>query len=160
MDLIKHFEQLFAYDAWANREVLGVLQNVSAPPARALKLLAHILSAERLWWERMEQRGQTLPVWPDLTVQQCKAEIAAMEKRWKEFLGEKDEADLAQATEYKNSKGESWKSRKDDILMHVITHSAYHRGQIASDLRAAGIAPAYTDFIHAVRQGWLEEHHE
>jgi uncharacterized damage-inducible protein DinB len=35
-------------------------------------------------------------------------------------------------------------------------HSAYHRGQVALEMRAAGHQPAYTDFIHAVRQGFLE----
>jgi uncharacterized damage-inducible protein DinB len=35
-------------------------------------------------------------------------------------------------------------------------HSAYHRGQIAADMRAAGFAPPYTDFIHAVRQGFVK----
>jgi uncharacterized damage-inducible protein DinB len=32
-----------------------------------------------------------------------------------------------------------------------VLSSAYHRGQIAADLRTAGFTPAYTDFIHAVR---------
>jgi uncharacterized damage-inducible protein DinB len=59
---------------------------------------------------------------------------------------------LARQINYVNSKGESWSSQVDDILLHVITHSAYHRGQIASNMRAAGLTPAYTDFIHAVRQ--------
>jgi uncharacterized damage-inducible protein DinB len=44
----------------------------------------------------------------------------------------------------------------EEILTHLVIHSAYHRGQIASDLRAAGQEPAYTDYIHAVRQGLLE----
>jgi uncharacterized damage-inducible protein DinB len=35
----------------------------------------------------------------------------------------------------------------------VVIHSAYHRGQIAADVRAAGHEPAYTDFIHATRTG-------
>ena len=39
---------------------------------------------------------------------------------------------------------------------HVVIHSAYHRGQIASDVRASGGVPAYTDYIHAVRQGLIE----
>jgi len=39
---------------------------------------------------------------------------------------------------------------------HVTIHSAYHRGQIASDVRSAGQEPAYTDYIHAVRQRFLE----
>jgi uncharacterized damage-inducible protein DinB len=56
---------------------------------------------------------------------------------------------------YRNSKGEPWTSTVGDILTHVVTHSAYHRGQVASELRAAGFIPAYTDFIHAVRQGFL-----
>jgi uncharacterized damage-inducible protein DinB len=38
----------------------------------------------------------------------------------------------------------------------VLFHSAYHRGQIASQMRAAGFTPAYTDFIHAVREGFIE----
>ena len=40
--------------------------------------------------------------------------------------------------------------------MHVIMYSVYHRGQIASNVRAEGLTPAYTDFIHAVRQGFVE----
>ena len=44
----------------------------------------------------------------------------------------------------------------EDILTHVLLHSAYHRGQIASQVRAGGEQPAYTDFIHAVRQGLIE----
>jgi uncharacterized damage-inducible protein DinB len=35
-------------------------------------------------------------------------------------------------------------------------HSTYHRGQIAAAMRQAGATPAYTDFIHAVRQGFVE----
>jgi uncharacterized damage-inducible protein DinB len=42
------------------------------------------------------------------------------------------------------------------VLLHVIMHSAYHRGQIAMAMRAAGQQPAYTDFIHAVRNSFVE----
>jgi uncharacterized damage-inducible protein DinB len=37
-------------------------------------------------------------------------------------------------------------------MAHVIMHQAYHRGQIASDLRAQGDTPAVTDFIHYQRE--------
>jgi uncharacterized damage-inducible protein DinB len=57
---------------------------------------------------------------------------------------------------YVNSKGEPWTNRAEDILLHVVFHSAYHRGQIASDMRPAGLQPAYTDFIHAIRSGKLD----
>jgi len=38
----------------------------------------------------------------------------------------------------------------------VLMHSAYHRGQVALEMRSAGLQPAYTDFIHGVRQGFVE----
>ena len=64
-------------------------------------------------------------------------------------------ADLSQTVTYKNTKGEAWSSSIGDILTHVLMHSAYHRGQIASHMREQGHTPAYTDFIHAVRQGHI-----
>ena len=152
MDMHQHLRRLFTYDEWANREVMRVLK--ASATERSRKLLAHILSAERLWLERIEQKPQSLPVWPDLTLEQCEQEIADLAPRWKDRL--QGGTDFSGEVAYKNSKGESWNSREEDILLHVIMHSAYHRGQIASDLRAAGFTPAYTDFIHGVRQGMVE----
>jgi uncharacterized damage-inducible protein DinB len=118
--------------------------------------MAHIVAAERLWLSRLEQRPQTLPVWPDFTVEQCDSQITELASLWENFLEGKAAADLLNRISYTNSKGENWTSRVDDVLLHVVMHSAYHRGQVASDLRAAGFTPAYTDFIHAVRHGSLE----
>ena len=36
--------------------------------------------------------------------------------------------------------------------MHVVTHSAYHRGQVAAAVREAGGKPAATDLVVWVRQ--------
>jgi uncharacterized damage-inducible protein DinB len=154
MDTFQYLRRLFSYDEWANREVLSVLRKDGASSERSRKLLAHILSAQRLWLERLQQSPQTLPVWPDLTFEQCDREIGDLATKWKARLA--DNADLSRTVAYKNSKGEPWSNREDEIMLHVITHSAYHRGQIAADLRAAGITPAYTDFIHGVRQGLLK----
>ena len=156
MDMVEHLRRLFAYDAWANREVLASLEATATPPLRALKLIAHISSAERLWWERLQSQKQSLPVWPDFTLQQSEVEAAEVAALWNKYLEAATEEDLSRPVSYQNSKGESWSSSKEDILLHVIMHSVYHRGQIASDIRAAGFTPAYTDFIHAVRQGLVE----
>lgn len=76
IDLVR----LFAYEAWANLETLASLRAAGTPPPRALKVMAHVVAAQR---------------------------------------------------------------------------PSYHRGQIASEVRAAGREPAYTDFIHSVRQGFI-----
>jgi len=156
MELLEHLRRQFAYDEWANREVLAALRASSHPTARPLQLLAHILSAERLWLERIQKQPQALPVWPDFSFDHCDAQISDLSVRWREFLGQLTPTALSQAVAYKNSKGEPWTSTVLDILTHVVLHSAYHRGQIASVMRAAGETPAYTDFIYAVRQGLIE----
>ena len=156
MSMIPYFQRLFAYNDWANREVLAALQALKAAPPRSQKFLAHILSAERLWLQRLLVRQQTQPVWPDFSLEQCALEVAELPGRWKTYLGSLKEDGLTRGLTYKNSKGESWTSQRQDILMHVIMHSAYHRGQIAADIRAAGFPPPYTDFIHGVRQGFVE----
>jgi uncharacterized damage-inducible protein DinB len=157
MAMIEHFQRLFSYDEWANREVLSGLQALQAPPPRSVKWLAHILSAEKLWYERLQLQKQTYPVWPDFSLEHCKLEADVMPKLWKAYLHSLKDEGLTGLISYKNTKGEAFNSRKQDILTHVIMHSAYHRGQIAADVRAAGFVPAYTDFIHAARQGFLED---
>jgi uncharacterized damage-inducible protein DinB len=76
-----------------------------------------------------------------------------LNRLWHDYLNTVE--DLLQGVSYKNSKGEPWTSTILDVLTHVVMHSAYHRGQIASHMREIGQAPAYTDYIHAVRQGYV-----
>ncbi len=154
---MKYLHRQFAYGEWANREVLANFRRRAArPPAQTLRLLAHILSAERLWLERILSQPQSLPVWPEFSADQCESEISEMASLWREYLNGLSAEQLSENVSYKNSKGEPWSSTVEDILTHALLHSAYHRGQIASHTRAAGETPAYTDFIHAVRQGFIE----
>jgi uncharacterized damage-inducible protein DinB len=156
MEMFEHIRRLFSYDDWANREVLSSLQAVDAPPERSVKLLAHIMSAERLWLERLLVQKQTLPVWPEFTIAQCKPQLDELKGLWKNYMASLGEAGLSDTINYQNTKGEKFTSAKQDVLLHVVMHSAHHRGQIAADMRAAGFTPAYTDFIHAVRQGFVD----
>lgn len=96
-----------------------------------------------------------MEVWPALDPRDCAAEVDALRDAWRAYLAGRTPARLDEAIDYVNSRGEPWSSRAEDILLHVVTHSAYHRGQIATLLGAAGLAPASTDFIHAIRQGYV-----
>ncbi|MGB7599268.1 MAG: DinB family protein [Candidatus Sulfotelmatobacter sp.] len=158
MDLLEHLRRQFEYDSWANAEVLSTLMagDSGASPTRPLQLLAHILSAERLWLERLKQRAQSFPVWPDFKSDQCRAQMEKLSELWREYFDQLSPSALSQKIEYKNSKGEPWASTVQDVLTHVVMHSAYHRGQIATLMRAAGRTPASTDYIHAVRQGFID----
>jgi uncharacterized damage-inducible protein DinB len=153
MTLSDHLRKQFAYNAWANREVLAAIQAASGADARTLQLMSHILAAERLWLERLTRKPQSVPVWPEFKCGRCETEAEELAQLWVEYLNLVAGSDLSQVINYKNTKGEAWTSTIIDVLTHVVMHSAYHRGQIASHMREAGHTPAYTDFIHGVRQG-------
>jgi len=146
------FARLFAYDAWANRTAAAAVRTGGAPAA-ALRVLGHVVGAERLWLARLEGTAAPLAVWPALSVAQCETECAVLAEAWRAFLAAADPGRLGDRIAYVNSRGEQWRSPVADVLLHVIVHSGYHRGQIASHLRAAGAEPPYTDFIHATRTG-------
>jgi uncharacterized damage-inducible protein DinB len=118
--------------------------------------MGHIIAAECLWLDRIQQKPQSLPVWPEFDLERCERQAADQARRWREYLSQMYESELSRAVSYKNSKGEPWSSTVGDILTHVATHSAYHRGQIASHMREKGQAPPYTDYIHAVRQALIK----
>jgi uncharacterized damage-inducible protein DinB len=147
------FPRLFAYDTWANQAMIAGLRGAGEMPPRPLAVMAHIIGAEWVWWSRLRGEPARHPVWPALTLEQCVGEAAELGTVWSRFVGKLSPASLAGGVAYTNSKGERYESTVGDILLHVTLHSAYHRGQIASAIRAAGHTPPYTDFIHAVRQG-------
>jgi uncharacterized damage-inducible protein DinB len=114
--------------------------------------MAHILATEYLWFSRIRSEKSPLPVWPELTRADCERHAVELAKIWTEYLSGLSEGALAQEVVYVNSKGERWTNTVDDVLMQVVMHSAYHRGQIATNMRDAGHIPACTDFIHGIRQ--------
>jgi uncharacterized damage-inducible protein DinB len=154
--MLDHFRRQFAYDDWANREVLASLRAAGTPPPRALELTAHILSAQYVWLARLRGETQPFPVWPVFTLEQCEAHATELAILWTRYLEDLRGDGLASVVSYENTFGESWSNRVPDILTHVIMHSVYHRGQVALVMRTAGFTPAYTDFIHSVRQGFVE----
>jgi len=156
LNLADYLRREFSYDAWANKEVLAAIRATSGENARSLQLMSHIMAAERVWLERLRQQPQSVPVWPEPDLAQCEAEAAKLAGEWHEYLDLVTAGDVSLTISYKNSKGESWTSAIVDVLTHVVMHSAYHRGQIASYMRSIGQTPAYTDFIHGVRQGLIE----
>lgn len=146
------FARLLRYDAWANAETLASLRT-ERPPAKAVRWMAHIVGAGEIWHARLRDEPPTMAVWPDLDLDACAAGVARLAERWPRYLDTLADGDLQDGVGYRNSRGESWTSTVADILTHVTLHGAYHRAQIAAAVREAGGEPAYTDFIHAARQG-------
>lgn len=143
--------RLLEHNDWADRRVLAGLRQASHASLAVLELTGHLLGAEAIWLARLEGRSSTVAVWPRLSVSACEALVDENRTGYAAFLGRLDEAALARPVHYVNSAGQAFDSRVDDILMHVALHGSYHRGQISSALRAAGVAPLPSDYIAFVR---------
>jgi uncharacterized damage-inducible protein DinB len=153
--MLGYIREMFLYDDWANREALRSLQEMEHPPERARKIMAHIVGAELLWMARLQQGQQKTVVWPELGLRDCEQQLSALRAAWELYFDGLKDADLDKTIAYTNSKGEQYTNAVRDVLMHVVMHGVYHRGQIAAAVRDRAGEPAYTDFIEAVRKGKL-----
>jgi uncharacterized damage-inducible protein DinB len=90
--------------------------------------------------------------WPEYPIQESEALADETARRFIELLEELTEDGLETIATYKNSKGIEYRTKYRDLLMHVLMHSMYHRGQVAMAIRAEGGEPAYTDYIGYVRE--------
>ncbi len=148
MESLALLRDLFLYDVWANRQMIACI--ASGDP---LRLMAHILASERLWWARIQGQAEGLTPWPDLSLEECRELAETMSTIWSNYLGTASEGTLPKKVSYTNSQGTQFHTGIGDILMHVANHSTYHRAQIARALRQEGIAPPRTDYIAYVREG-------
>lgn len=145
--------RLCAYDAWAHRQLAAACTDAHE---RAIRLLAHALTAELVWVRRMrgeQATTQTADLWPTISADDLRTladEAAAALGAFVEALRPED---LRREAVYRNSQGVEFRTPFGDVLTHVFLHGHYHRGQAAAALREAGTAPPWTDFIVFARQG-------
>jgi uncharacterized damage-inducible protein DinB len=151
MNSVTYYRRLFEYSAWANREAIASMKRAPEVPEKALERIAHTLAAGALWLDRILATEQRMSVWPELSLEQCENEAQRIESDWKRYMNILSESELRRPVTYTNTKGDEYTNTVAEILTHVLLHDAYHRGQVASDLRGAGAEPAMTDFIFAAR---------
>jgi uncharacterized damage-inducible protein DinB len=145
-----HLQRLYQHMVWADTRILECLR--SAPEQRSVRLFAHLLAAEQVWLARLrEQDSSALPIWPELSLEECAALAEQSRAEYARYLALLPEAVLSSTVTYRNSKGAEFTTSVVDILTHVALHGSYHRGQIASAVRASGAEPVNTDFISFVR---------
>jgi uncharacterized damage-inducible protein DinB len=143
--------RLLAHAWWADERTLASLRAAERPPSGAIELLAHVLGAERVWLSRLVPELKPVAVWPSLDLEGCARLARENRDGYEAFVASLGPDDWSREVSYTNSAGRAFRSRIDDILLHVALHGAWHRGQVAVRLRDAGAEPAPTDYIAFVR---------
>ena len=154
MDPIDRFRRGFAYNAWANREILRSLEAAPPPgptgagvPPRAVEVMAHLVGAEWAWLRRLGPKSPDMTVWPNLSLEECDRQLRTLSATWKAYLDGLTPAALGRALSYVNFKGEHWTNTVGVILTHVFTHELRHQGQIQAMLRLLGRKAPNADWI-------------
>lgn len=138
------FFELFEYTFHFNNEVIQkIIQNQTLLPEKAFRLMNHILNAHQIWNARMLNE-KTFGVW-EMHLPEELLEINRSGYQKTKFILEN--TDLCQNVKYKNSKGDLFENKAEDILFHIINHSTYHRGQIMMLFRESEIEPIVSDYI-------------
>jgi uncharacterized damage-inducible protein DinB len=137
---------------WANLEMLDALKLTNTHIETALGLFIHILAAENVWLNRLnETHSIHVDIWPELSLEDCERLINENRIGYNRLLNELSESDYFRLISYTNSKGVGFTTSISDILTHVSLHGSYHRGQINALLRSEGYEPRNTDFITFTR---------
>jgi uncharacterized damage-inducible protein DinB len=155
---VKEIKQLFDYSEWANAQVLDAAARLTAeeftrdlgnsfPSVR--DTLAHVLFAEWVWLRRW--LGESPRGWKDeaqfADVASLRAELSAVASERAELLDTLADDALARVVAYTNTKGEEWRYTLGSMMRHVVNHSTYHRGQVATMMRQLGAHAPSTDLL-------------
>lgn len=139
------FRDTFEYTFHFNDKVLDLMiESGEMFPEKSLQLINHTLNAHQIWNARIEQKTHEVQVWDIRPWNILKAINKENSENTLKIL---DDSDLNKRIVYKTSKGEQFENTTQEILFHIVNHSTYHRGQIASDCKQHGIIPLVTDYI-------------
>ncbi|MGY4514797.1 DinB family protein [Lysobacter sp. HA18] len=150
---------LFSFKAWADAESLAAL--AALPPMHAeqlhasLRTLNHVHVVDRLFRARLsgemppfDATNTTSTPWLD----ELRRDIEATDTWFVAYVSQLSDEDAAAVLAFEFTDGDTGRMTREEILLHLITHGGYHRGNVGQILKSIGVAPprdVYTGFLHA-----------
>lgn len=154
------FTRWYEYERDAHDKVVRSLESV--PPDRrtspeyrkAVEIFDHLVVARRVWLFRLGELPGEAPQFSGYRtdVAEVAADLDRIQQLWAAYYARLTDADLARVFEYQSYDSGRFRNTVMDVLTQMFGHSWYHRGQIASLVKAAGGQPAATDFIFWCRE--------
>src|SRR4051812_49318180 len=118
--------------------------------------LVHIYQADSAWFGRIhgDPDSQTSTYPPKGDLAGLSSDWFALLDRAVDWSAKLSEAEWNNVISYKDSRGNSHQTALLPIIMHVVNHGSYHRGQVSQLLRQSGATPPNTDLINFYRQAF------
>jgi uncharacterized damage-inducible protein DinB len=142
----EYFLKLYQYNAWANRKVIAALEKQNVTDEKTLGIFGHLVSAQFIWLNRIKDLPKSsFQLWGKYSLAELRSMIEESAGLWNDFIQEQDSFD--RLLKYTNFVGDYYENNVRDIMIHLVNHGTYHRGQIALLLRQNGYEPVNTDLI-------------
>ncbi len=150
---MKTIKCMMAHLYWADGRILDALEESETKNKDLLKLVRHVAVAERVWLSRLQGRGN-VQYWlweeaEDLTAIRTMYEENA--EKYRVYIEGLEESELDEMIDYTNQSGVPFRTSVRDILLHVLLHGQYHRGQINRPLPIESAEPVQVDYITFAR---------
>ena len=150
---------LYAFTDWANDRTLTSIEQLSDEQfSRSIggsfptirDTAGHIAAAEWIWMRRFH--GESPMTWPAWLTEPTQAALRAkfdeIRTERSRYLSTLRESDLDTRLDYRRFNGDAQSKPIGHLLRHVVNHSTYHRGQIATMIRQVGGTPIGTDLLN------------
>jgi uncharacterized damage-inducible protein DinB len=152
------------YNFWANQKLSECILSLSKEDVQKsivssfpgiFPTVIHLWNAEAIWWQRIKLAEHL-----DLPGDSFTGEFSAAAALWldqsqiiSEWVDRSSSAALEHVFEYRSSKKEHHKQAVWEALMHLFNHQSYHRGQLVTLLRQAGVSKIpNTDYLTFCRK--------
>jgi uncharacterized damage-inducible protein DinB len=153
-------QTLFRYKAWANDELLNALGGIDAaahPTAvhSATRILNHTHVVDGIFKAHLSGQPHAYKATNTQdtpTLQALGAAMRALDAWYVDYVAGLGAQSLQERVRFTFTDGDAGLMTREEILLHVITHGGYHRGQAGQVMRGASVAPPrdlYTRFLHA-----------
>ena len=155
----KILSSLFAQKSWANRELFDAVADVSVAKhesARhtAIRTLNHIYVVDRIFrahllGEKHAYTATNTPETPELG--ELHFAVAETDLWFEGYVGSVDDGALAESLHFQFTDGDLGAMTREEMLFHVLTHGAYHRGNVGQVLKGISVVPPrdlFTKFLH------------
>jgi uncharacterized damage-inducible protein DinB len=113
-------------------------------PSNVAQWLSHSIDAMLYWVSLITKEEPSVKLWQVHPSEQLHELNRQAHASVFDLL---ERGNLHRVYDYQNKKGERYSNSLDEILTHLIIHSAHHRAQMSSAWREVGIEPPVSDFI-------------
>jgi uncharacterized damage-inducible protein DinB len=143
--------RLVEQSVWANLRWGEFVCSQPEPEVRPRELLAHIVLAERVWFERIEGQQKIVTTFRVMSKEELIRGITENAETFRRLIA----SSLETVMHFRRASGEGYHARIPDIVQHLLTHGYHHRGQLAAHYARSGVAYPSTDHIDYLIQNRL-----